>query len=294
MSEPLQWSDLRVVLALGRHPSLAAAARSLGIDQTTVGRRLAALEASLQGRLFLRERGHLVPTALGEAAIVRAGEVEAAVLALETAAAGETRATVTGRVRITAVPILVNQLIVPRLPGLLQRFPGLAIDANADSRNLSLSRRETDIALRFARPESGSGLCRRIGALAFSVYAARNADPDDLPWVTYEERFSHYPQARWVADNVSPEALSRLRINDAEGLAQAVRSGLGRGVLPDFMAARDAALVRVSTAPVLHRDLWLLVHPDLRQLPRVAAVLDWLAALPAILQVEAAKPPGPT
>jgi len=294
MSGGLQWSDLRVALALGRDRSLSAAARSLGIDQTTVARRLAALEASLQGRLFLRERGRLVPTALGEQAIARAEEVEAAVLALETLA-GESGAAVSGRVRITAVPILVNQLIVPRLPGLLQRFPGLAIDANADSRNLSLGRRETDIALRFARPEGGSGLCRRIGALTFSVYAARNADDTaSLPWVTYEDRFLHYPQARWVADNVSPEALSRLRINDAEGLAQAVRSGLGRGVLPDFMAARDPALMRVSEAPVLHRDLWLLVHPDLRQLPRVAAVLDWLAGLPARLQAEAAEPPGPT
>ncbi|MPZ09779.1 MAG: LysR family transcriptional regulator [Kiloniellaceae bacterium] len=289
MSSGLQWSDLRVVLALGRAPSFSAAARNLGLDQTTVGRRLAALEAALQGRLFLRERGRLLPTALGEAAIARAEEVEAAVLALETAA-GESGAAVAGRVRITAVPILVNQLIVPRLPGLLQRFPGLAIDANADSRNLSLSRRETDIALRFARPEGGSELCRRIGSLAFSVYAAKGAEAADRPWVTYEERFLHYPQARWVAANVAPDDLARLRINDAEGLAQAVRSGLGRGVLPDFMAAQDAALVRMSAEPVLHRDLWLLVHPDLRQLPRVAAVLDWLAALPAALQAEAAAP----
>jgi DNA-binding transcriptional LysR family regulator len=291
MSGGLQWSDLRVVLALGRAPSFSAAARNLGLDQTTVGRRLAALEAALQGRLFLRERGRLLPTALGEAAIARAEEVEAAVLALETAA-GESGAAVAGRVRITAVPILVNQLIVPRLPGLLQRFPGLAIDANADSRNLSLSRRETDIALRFARPEGGSELCRRIGSLAFSVYAAKGAEASGLPWVTYEERFLHYPQARWVVAHVAPEDLARLRINDAEGLAQAVRSGLGRGVLPDFMAAQDAALVRISAEPVLHRDLWLLVHPDLRQLPRVAAVLDWLAALPAVLQAEAAAPPG--
>ena len=293
MSALLQWSDLRVVLALARDQTLAAAARRLGVDQTTVSRRLTAAEAALKCRLFLRARGRLVPTALGELAIARAGEVEAAVLALESAA-GESGAAVAGRVRITAVPILVNQLIVPRLPELLERFPALAIDANADSRNLSLSRRETDIALRFARPESGSGLCRRIGALAFSVYAARGGDPETLPWVTYEERFLHYPQARWVADNVPPDRLARLRVNDAEGLAQAVRSGLGLGVLPDFMAARDAALARVSEAPVLQRDLWLLVHPDLRQLPRVAAVLDWLAALPARLHTEAAAAPAAT
>jgi DNA-binding transcriptional LysR family regulator len=290
MTTALQWSDLRVVLALARDPTLAAAARRLGVDQTTVSRRLAALEAALQGPLFLRAPGRLVPTALGELAIARAAEAEAAVLALE-AAAGESGAAVAGRVRITAVPILVNQLIVPRLADLLARFPALAVDANADSRNLSLSRRETDIALRFARPEGGSGLCRRIGSLAFSVYAARGA-AEGLPWVTYEERFQHYPQARWVADNVPPAALARLRVNDAEGLAQAVRSGLGLGVLPDFMAARDGALVRVSEAPVLQRDLWLLVHPDLRQLPRVAAVLDWLAALPARLHAEAAGAPA--
>lgn len=287
MKSPLLWSDLRVVLALARAPSLAAAARRLAVDQTTVSRRLAALESALGGRLFLRERGRLVATALGETAIVRAEEVEASVLALESAA-GEAGAAVAGRVRITAVPILVNQLIVPRLPDLLARFPALAVEANADWRNLSLGRRETDVALRFARPESGGGLCRRIGALAFSVYAAAGGTDESLPWVTYEERLLHYPQARWVADNVPPERLARLRVNDAEGLAQAVRAGIGLGVLPDFMAARDAGLRRVSEAAVLHRDLWLLVHPDQRRLPRVAAVLDWLAGLPDKLAAEAA------
>ncbi|WP_193371377.1 LysR family transcriptional regulator [Pelagibius marinus] len=288
MSAALNWADLRVVLALARGGSLSAAAQNLGIDQTTVSRRLGAVEAALQGRLFLRERGRLTLTALGETARGEAERMEASALALE-AAAGEAGEAVAGRVRITAVPILVNQLIVPRVPALLQRHPALAIDANADSRNLSLSRRETDVALRFARPESGSGLCRKIGALAFSIYAARGTDAAAQPWVTYEERFLHYPQARWVADHVSPEDLSRLRINDAEGLVQAVRSGLGRGVLPDFMAARDPALQRVSVTPVLHRDLWLLVHPDLRKLPRVAAVLEWLAALPGQLRAEAQR-----
>lgn len=290
MSTPLNWGDLRVVLALARASSLSAAAQGLGIDQTTVSRRLDAVEAALQGRLFLRERGRLTLTALGETARGEAERMEASALALE-AAAGESGEAVAGRVRITAVPILVNQLIVPRVPALLQRHPALAIDANADSRNLSLSRRETDVALRFARPESGSGLCRKIGTLAFSIYAAKSTDPEALAWVTYEERFLHYPQARWVADHVAPEDLSRLRINDAEGLVQAVRSGLGRGVLPDFMAARDPALQRVSQDPVLHRDLWLLVHPDLRKLPRVAAVLEWLAALPGELRTEAQRAP---
>jgi DNA-binding transcriptional LysR family regulator len=290
MSAPPQWSDLRVVLALSRAGTLSAAAERLGVDQTTVSRRLGALERALDGRLFLRERGALTPTALGEQAVARAEQMEAAMAALE-AAASTSGDAVAGRVRITAVPILVNQLIVPRLAALLRRFPGLEVDANADSRNLSLSRRETDIALRFARPESGSGLCRRIGALAFSVYAPRGADGDDLPWVTYDDRFLHFPQARWVAANVSPDRLARLRINDAEGLVQAVRSGLGLGVLPDFMAIRDPALARVSAAPVLQRDLWLLVHPDLRQLPRVGAVMDWLAGLPAQLAAEAAEAP---
>ncbi|MEQ9609754.1 MAG: LysR family transcriptional regulator, partial [Kiloniellaceae bacterium] len=147
MSALPQWSDLRVVLALSRAGTLSAAAERLGVDQTTVGRRLAALERALEGRLFLRERGALTPTALGEQAVARAEQMEAAMAALE-AAASASGAAVAGRVRITAVPILVNQLIVPRLAALLSRFPGLEVEANADSRNLSLSRRETDIALR--------------------------------------------------------------------------------------------------------------------------------------------------
>lgn len=283
MKPALQWSDLNVVLALGRDGGLSPAARRLGVDQTTVSRRLTAIEAALEGPLFLRERGRLVPTTLGEEAIARATQMETSVQALE-AAANASGDEVAGSVRVTAVPMLVNQLLVPRLADLLARFPSLEIEAIADSRNLSLSRRETDIALRFARPAEGvSGLCRKIGELAFSVYAASGADPTTLSWITYEDRFRHHPQARWVDSHVKAEDLARLRINDAEGLAQAVRSGLGLGVLPDFMGLRDPALRRVSETPVLQRDLWLLVHADLRPLPRIAAVLDWLADLPAQL-----------
>lgn len=289
MKPALQWSDLNVVLALGRDGALAPAARRLGVDQTTVSRRLSAIEAALEGPLFLRERGRLVPTALGEEAIARAAEMETAVQALETAAS-ESGDAVAGSVRVTAVPLLVNQLLVPHLPALLDRHPALEIEAIAESRNLSLSRRETDIALRLARPQQGvTGLCRKIGELAFSVYAARDADPARLSWVTYEDRFRHYPQARWVDSHVKAEDLAPLRINDAEGLAQAVRSGLGLGLLPDFMGLRDPALQQISESPVLQRDLWLLVHADLRHLPRIAAVMDWLAELPAAISAESAQ-----
>lgn len=293
MKQSLRWSDLAVALAVGREGALAPAAKALGVDQTTVSRRLATLEATLGGSLFLRERGRLVPTSLGDEAIARAEEMETAARALE-AAASNSGAQIAGTVRVTAVPVLVNHLLVPDLPSLLTRHPALQVEAIAEPRNLSLSRRETDIALRFARPAEGvHGLCRKIGELAFSVYAAADRAPEALPWVTYEDRISHLPQARWVETHVKRSDLARLRVNDAEGLVQAVRQGLGRGVLPDFVGLRDPGLKRVSGAPVLRRDLWLLVHPDLRQIPRVAAVLDWLAALPGKIAVApGAEGPG--
>lgn len=280
MKRPLQWSDLAVALAVGREGALTPAAKILGIDQTTVSRRLSTLEAALGGVLFLRERGRLIPTALGDEAIARAKEMETAARALEAAASASVDE-VTGSVRITAVPILANHLLVPGLPSLLARHPALQVEVIADSRNLSLSRRETDIALRFARPAEGvDGLCRKIGELAFSVYASESKEADTLPWITYEDRFSHLPQARWVKSQVKQTDLARLRVNDAEALLQALRAGLGRGVLPDFIGLSQPDLRCVSSAPVLNRDLWLLVHADLRAIPRVAAVLDWLVELP--------------
>jgi DNA-binding transcriptional LysR family regulator len=180
----------------------------------------------------------------------------------------------------------MNRLIIPRLGGLMAQHPRLELETVAESGNLSLSRRETDLAIRFARPQKGIGLCRRLGDLSYSVYksigsgATTPETPPEAQWITYEETHAHLPQARWISKNVENSTIGQLRVNDAESVLEAVKSGLGLALLPDLIASNEAGLQRVTDGPaVLSREVWLLVHPDMRQLPRVQAVIDWLDGL---------------
>ena len=269
--------DVKFVLAVARGQTLSAAARQLKVDQTTVGRRLAALEQAAGTKLFHRVDGRLVPTEAGEIVSTRAERVEMEMLALEEQLAGADN-TPAGVVRLTATPILANRLLIPRLGPLLSKHPKLVVEIVAEPRNLSLTRRDADIAVRFARPEAGPMLCRRLGRISFSTYAPAG-HAAALPWLTYEERFSHLPQARWIAQNTDTSDQVQLKVNDAESLYQATVARLGRTVLPDFVAHDDARLARLSPKPVVDREAWLLVHPDMRHLPRISVVVDWLIAV---------------
>ncbi len=274
--QAMEWSDLRYVLTAARAGTLAAAARRLGVNQTTVARRIAAAESSLGTRLFERADGVLRPTRAGEAAIARAAQVEREVDALEHGVGGSDT-TVAGLVRATSVPILANRLLLPALPRLYAAHPRLRIELIAAPQNLSLTRREADIALRLARPERGAALARRVGRLDYAIYGPRRHGRGALPWITYEDGLSHLPQARWIAAHAGG-AEPKLRVNDAESILQAVRAGLGRSLLPCFAADRHPDLKRLSGAtPALSREVWLLVHRDVRAQARIAAVLDWVA-----------------
>jgi DNA-binding transcriptional LysR family regulator len=275
----MEWSDLRYVLAIARAGTLSAAARRLGVNQTTVARRLAAAQTSLRARLFDRSEGLFRPTKAGDEVLRRAAQVEAEIDAIARGIGGSD-AVVAGSVRVTAVPILVNRLLIPALPKLSAAHPNLQIELIAEPRNLRLTRREADIALRLARPERGDALARRIGRLDYAVYApARRSGP--LPWITYDESLSHLPQARWMAA-APPAALPKLLVNDAEAILRAVGAGLGQSLLPCFAADDDKRLRRMSGAkPVLSREIWLLVHRELRAQARIAAVIAWLdSAMP--------------
>ncbi|MCK6450715.1 MAG: LysR family transcriptional regulator [Alphaproteobacteria bacterium] len=275
----MNWNDLRYVLTVARHGTLSAAARRLGVDQTTVARRLAAAEARLGARLFDRVDGALRPTQAGEAALAHAERVEAEIGRLQ-GAVGGADAAATGTVRLSSVPILVNRVLMPRLPALVGRHPGLMLELAGEARNVSLSRREADLALRQARPSGGTALTRRVGRLAYAVYAPARVRRDDLPWITYEDALADLPQARWIATEARGEALAPLRVNDADAALAAVRAGLGRTLLPVAAAKGEPGLRRIGTGrPVLERELWLMVHPELRRLARIEAVITWIEAI---------------
>lgn len=284
--QALDWNDLRVVLALARGGSHAAAARELRVDPTTVGRRLAQLEAALGAALLTRDaRGALVPTEAGELVCARAELVETAIGDLK-ARLGETVAEATGTVRITAVPVLVNQLFIAASPSLLSRHPKLRLEFVADTRDLNLTRRDADVAIRLARPgpETGSRLlARRLGTLRYGVYAAWQVrDPDRLPWITYEPGMADLPQASWIAGRgLLPDDTARVAVNDAEGLLSAIRAGLGRTLLPCLIADALPDLCQLPAAGVQlpEREIWMLTHQDLAHLGRIKAIGAWLGGL---------------
>ncbi len=272
----MDWDDLRFILAAGRAGTLSAAARRLNVDQTTVSRRLAQAEAKLGTRLFERVTGQLQPTSLGLEAIARAEQMERQIAGLSGLIS--TAGAAAGPVRLTAVPLLANRLLVPALPDLTAQHPGLRLELLAEPRNLSLTRREADLALRLARPEQGGGtLARRIGRLDYAVYGPRGSRARNLPWIGYEEGSAHIAPARWLARAEGPQSF--LAVQDAETLWQAVLAGLGKTLLPCRLAEREPRLRRLDPEVALSREVWLLSHRALRGEPSVTAVTEWLEGL---------------
>lgn len=284
--QTLNWNDLRYILAVGRGRTLAAAARLLGVDDTTVARRIAAIQQSIGAQLVQRTGdGTLQLTPTGERAALHAENMETEVASLTATLSGSDRA-VSGTVRVTSVPIVINRILVPAAKSILLHHPDLELELIADARDLSLTRRETDIAVRLARPKTGGlkVITRRIGALEYGEYASADVSAGEvkkLPWITYDDAMAHLPQARSIAAMAAggDNTIAALRVNDTEGVYEAVLAGLGRSLLPCLIADGDPRLRRFGikrSPPVLTRGLWLLTHTDLKSLGRIQAVMKWI------------------
>lgn len=281
-ADQLDWNDVRYALVIARGASLASAARTLDVDQTTVARRLRVLEAQMGTPLFERLKGRMTPTAAGAMLVERGLRIEQEIAALRHLAADQ-QAQVQGVIRITAVDAIVAHYLAPQLAALRVRHPELAVELIGSSDTLDLSRREADIAVRLARPQSGDFVVRRLAELVYGVYGARGEDvAEDWRvshvgnWVGYDQSLAQVPEMRWLAQRVGDERIV-LRCNNLDALAIAVANGVGRAVLPHLVGARYPSLCCLSgDEPVLRRELWLVVPRELRDVPRIRAVSDWL------------------
>ncbi|MFO1067920.1 MAG: LysR family transcriptional regulator [Geminicoccaceae bacterium] len=273
MQTRLPWDDLRLVLAIGRAGSLAGAARDLAIDHSTAFRRLGALEAMLGVRLFERARAGYAPTAAGEAVVAAAQRVEAEVLAAERLVAGEDLRP-GGVVRLTTTDTLAG-LLAPVLAACRRAYPAITLELVVTNALLTLTRRDADIALRPSDDVPGHLVGRRLCNIASAVYAV---DPPPDAWVGPDESLGHLRAAAWLAREVADGRVA-LRCNSLMGLLAAARAGIGRAVLPCFLGDAEPALRRLGAPlPGLETGLWLLVHPDLRRVARIRAVIDVASA----------------
>ncbi len=275
----MNWNDLRYILAVGRTSSLAAAARKLSVNESTVGRRVSHVEVLLKTKLFERSVNGLIPTSAGLSAIRVAEDVEHQTQKLVGEISGSDQK-ISGNIRLTSVPILLNHVVVPAIPKLISDYPDIDVELIAENRNLSLSRRHADIAIRLSRPTKESRMVtRKIGTLDYAVYGSTNKRTP-LPWINYEEDMMHLPQAQWMLKQIKISGhSSQIKVNDAESILSYLKNGVGQSLLPVFVGDNQANVVRISPEVVLSREIWMLVHPDIKELGHIRTAMDWLILL---------------
>jgi DNA-binding transcriptional LysR family regulator len=273
------WENLRHFVVLAREGTLSAAARLLGVDHATVARRVAALEAETGLKLVDRRARNYQLTDDGRRIAATAMPMEEAAFAVGRAVQAA-KPGLRGEVSISSPPSLANALIAPRLFQLRRQHPGIRIKLIGEKRAASLNRREADVALRLSRPSEPGLIARKIGSFGFGLYGAASylkATPRHaFAFIAYDDSMDDAPQQKWL-QSVTAGGEIVLRTNDLENQAAAARSGLGVAVLPHFLGEPDPRLERYDITPAPpSRDVWLLVHRDLRQAPLVRAVMEFL------------------
>ncbi|MDB5871142.1 MAG: LysR family transcriptional regulator [Ramlibacter sp.] len=271
-------SDLELLLAVVRGGTLAEAAARLAADASTVFRGVQRIEKSLGQRLFERTRqGYLASDAMLEIAR-HAERIEAELEAARSAAHGG-NSEVTGRVRLTTTDSVLRGLVLPCLPALAAQHPLLQLELRSANELASLTRRDADLALR-ATPKAPDHLIgRHLGQIRFVVCAgrslpvARRRRPlDEQDWIAPDEAMPEHPSVRWRRKH-SPKLAPRHLVDGIVAVVDAIKAGLGVGIVPLFMLKCEPQLVALS--PPLQgceSELWLLAHPESRHLRRIAAV----------------------
>lgn len=279
MSADLDWADFELVERIAAAGTLSAAARALGVDQTTASRRLGRAEKRLGGTLFDRIDGRLVATPLLERSLPNLRAM--AELAAETRShLARGRAELEGRVRVTSLPLILSRLLAPALGELRRRHPRVAVDLLADNRSASFERREADIAIRLARPAEDIAIARRIGGLRMTLLrlpaTGERRAGEPVPIVTYDEDLARLPEMQVLAA-ARPDAPVAMRSNQLDIVVEGAIALGAEAMIPDYLIDKDPRIAAGErTGIVATREVWLLVHPERRRAPSVAAVADWI------------------
>jgi DNA-binding transcriptional LysR family regulator len=287
MQDQSDWNDLRSFLAIARTGSLQGAARALGVNHSTVFRRLNALEARLGVRLFNRSARGYALTVAGEHMLASAELVENEIVGLERRLiGGDVR--LSGVLRVTTTDTLMHGLLGRHLRAFQEAYPAIELELITGNALFDLSKREADVALRPSRHPGDAMVGRRLAGIAVALYGARGylaergrpASSGGLAGhtlITGDASLGHLPATRWLAER-SPAGAPSLRCNSWLSQLAAARAALGLAALPCFLADPEPALIRVlPPQPALAGELWLVTHPDLRRTARVRAFMDAIA-----------------
>jgi DNA-binding transcriptional LysR family regulator len=277
------WDDLRFALAVASGGSLAAGGRLLGVDHTTVLRRIAALEKRLGARLFDRLPSGYALTPLGEELVETARGIDERINRLELKLAG-----VSGVVRVTTTDTLALSLLPEIFAELKAVHPGIAVEMTTSNLFLNLTRREADVAVRPADDPPPALVGRRIASVGFAVYGRRQAGRSAAmlplgelarrPLVAPDDSLSATAAAQWIAAAL-PDADIAARADSFVTMAALAETGLGLAALPCYLGDRSPRLVRMSRPiEAMRTGLWLLTHEQLRRSARIRAFLEFVGA----------------
>ena len=281
-AQPVDWNDLHLVLAVCREGTLSGAARSLGVNHSTVFRRIGAIETRLGVRLFERFSHGYVMTEAGQAIYESSEIIESEVLGLTRKLIGRDLH-LKGVLRVAVPDALLLKILMSHFRRFSQSYPDIELELITSNNYLNLSKREADIAIRVTQSPTETAIGRKICALKSTLYASEDylAENGDLNfqahhWLMPAEELEHLPVNQWLIKNY-PGAKVILRSNTLLGLYEAALQGMGISSLPCFLADPDTRLKRLlSPVDELDSELWLLTHPDLRRTARVQALMEFL------------------
>jgi DNA-binding transcriptional LysR family regulator len=287
----LAWDDFRLIQAVAEARTLPAAATRLGLDHSTVFRRLRQIEAALGTPLFERRRDGYELTASGTEIAALAARVDEDITAVLRRVAGQSPSP-SGEVRIATSDTLLFDLVLPLLAEFRLLCPDVRLDLVTGNMALNLSRRDADVAIRATASPPETLVGRRIARIAWAAYgtaAPPGSDDGDLfagetQWVGFGDALAGLAGAAYLRAHV-PDGRVACRFDTVGGLVAGIEAGMGHGLLPCLAGDRHVALSRQGP-PIasLATDLWLLTHADLRHVPRIRVLLDFLGERLTALQ----------
>lgn len=275
------WDDIRVFLSVARKGSVTGAGVQLGVNHSTVSRRLSALEKRLGVRLFERLPTGYALTPGGEEILEKAEKMEDAAIEMDRKVLGRD-SRLSGKVRLTTPVSVATVILFPELATLATSYPDIEMQLIGSNNVLSLTRREADIAVRVTNKPDENLFGRKLVQIAYAVYGPRSQSsfPADTPCIAWDDEiawdFGAAPTASIKA--LCPDARIGFRTNTDETRVAAIAAGLGIAELPCYVGDADSRLKRLSE-PIVYPgwELWLLTHKDLRTTARIRAVLDFVA-----------------
>ncbi|WP_338507892.1 LysR family transcriptional regulator [Erwinia aphidicola] len=275
----MNWEDLRFFLAIAKAGTISSAAKDLNVDQATVSRRLASLEADPGVQLFIRlpRESRLTPT--GEKILNEAKEIEAKVFTVARLSSS-VKTSAHSRVAISAPPILARHFFAPAIYQLAQRNPEIQLAIQSEPQFVSLAKMEADLSLRLSAPIEETDIIKKAGLMKFGLYAAPHyknlTNPALWEFIAYTHKEPDFAHKRWLYALAGKRRVC-CEVSDLSNQYEAACSGIGVAGLPCFLADKEPRLIKLPAEhPLLTLDIWLAKHPDRRddrQIRKLATVI---------------------